>query len=531
MNSLLTPLQQREHLSREIDRLGNMLVTRWDRSLATHLQAPLVELGYFIHRDDGAEIGYEITRLTSLLQGWLLNEGNDPGQELRYGTLRHYLGSVTQLGVMSGQEPVRHDCPALLPPDEPQRLYLWLPRDFDAQTLQEQLSCYGFEVLVLHEAAKLAQALQQATPAAVVAYSEFTEPDPILTLAPTIRQFCPLILTSPQRDFHSRLKAVRAGGAGYLSWPLLAHELVDSLCFGDLGEKRDPLRVLIVDDMASIGGLYASVLEAHGVRTQSVAQPERVPEVLAQFRPDLILMDMYMPGCNGMELASVIRQQHLLDGIPIVFLSVEKSPQIQLDTLTLGVDGFLTKPVAPDELVLTAVGRARRYRKLRAYIINDSLTGLLNHSYLHAQLEYEILRARRDNKPLSLVMIDLDKFKNINDNYGHQIGDEVLVNLARFLRERLRRTDLIGRYGGEEFAIILPGTPVEQSGEIMRHLLHDFGQLCQRGPGATFYQTFSAGISSLATAQDSISLMQQADKMLYQAKRNGRNRVELKLAN
>jgi diguanylate cyclase (GGDEF)-like protein len=115
---------------------------------------------------------------------------------------------------------------------------------------------------------------------------------------------------------------------------------------------------------------------------------------------------------------------------------------------------FLTKPVAPEELVVTVINRARRYRKLRSYIINDSLTGLLNHSHLYAQLEYEVLRAKRDQRALSLVMLDLDHFKAINDTYGHPAGDEVLVNLARFLKERLRRSDLISRYGGEEFAIV-----------------------------------------------------------------------------
>ncbi|MBV8680465.1 MAG: diguanylate cyclase [Aquitalea sp.] len=401
-----------------------------------------------------------------------------------------------------------------------------MPPSEKAHNLAEQLSCYGFLVRTMHQASKLAQALQEATPAAVVAYTEFSPTDPIFALADTIRGLCPLLFSSPRYDFEARVQAVRSGASGFLAWPLLAHELIDSLSFGDLGEKRDPLRVMIVEDMASLAGLYANVLNRHGVDALQVTEPARVLDSIVQFRPDLILMDMYMPECNGMELAQIIRQQRLLDGIPILFLSVEKRQSIQLDTLTLGIDGFLTKPVAPDELVVTVINRARRYRKLRSYMINDSLTGLLNHSHLYAQLEYEVLRAKRDGRALSLVMLDLDHFKTINDTYGHPAGDEVLVNLARFLKERLRRSDLISRYGGEEFAIVLPGTQTKDAVRIMDALRQAFAQIEQRSGQQTFCQTFSVGVSSLASATDTTQLVQQADDMLYLAKNRGRNRIE-----
>ncbi|OHX14946.1 diguanylate cyclase response regulator [Chromobacterium sphagni] len=401
-----------------------------------------------------------------------------------------------------------------------------MPVGIDAGPLQRQLACFGFEVTLLSQAAKLARALQEATPVAVVAFSEFADNDPIIQLAPAVSSTCPLVLTSPRRDFPVRLAATRLGACGLLDWPLQANQLVDLLRFGDISERRDPLRVLIVEDMASLAGLYTQVLAAHGVEATSETNPEKVPERIEQLSPDLILMDMYMPQCNGIELAKVIRQQRLLDGIPIVFLSVEKRQVVQLDALTLGIDGFLTKPVAPEELVVTVINRARRYRKLRSYIANDSLTGLLNHSHLHGQMDSGILRARRDSLPLSLAMLDLDYFKRINDTYGHQAGDQVLLNLARFLKERLRRTDLVGRYGGEEFAIVLGGMPIMRAHQIMDSLRQDFSQLEQQAENRSFRQTFSVGISSLQTAEDSISLVQQADEMLYRAKEEGRNRVE-----
>ncbi|MGC0152918.1 diguanylate cyclase [Chromobacterium vaccinii] len=517
---------QRVHLAREIDRIGYMLVSRWEQPLAAHLLSLVLRLEELVLGVGLGDIAAEARTLAGLLQQWLQQPQAPPSEQQRYGLLRHHLGIVSQLGLMERQTGAAGLDASPASADGNARLYMWLPPDLDAGSLQRQLACFGFEATMLSQAAKLARALQAATPAAVVAFTEFAGGDPIVQLAPAISSSCPLVLTSPRRDFPARLEAVRLGACGFLDWPLQVNRLVDLLSFGDIGERRDPLRVLIVEDMASLAGLYTRVLSEHGVEACSETHPEKVPELIERLNPDLILMDMYMPQCNGIELAKVIRQQRLLDGIPIVFLSVEKRQAVQLDALTLGIDGFLTKPVAPEELVVTVINRARRYRKLRSYIANDSLTGLLNHSHLHGQLENAVLRAQREAKPLSLAMLDLDYFKAINDTYGHQAGDQVLLNLARFLKERLRRTDLVGRYGGEEFAIVLSGTPPDKARQMMDSLRRDFGQIEQRAESRAFRQTFSVGISSLATADDAISLVQQADEMLYRAKAGGRDRVE-----
>ncbi|WP_236250691.1 sensor domain-containing diguanylate cyclase [Chromobacterium phragmitis] len=517
---------QRIHLAREIDRIGYMLVSRWERPLAAHLLSLVTRMETLVRTVSLNELAKEARALAALLEEWLRQPEALPSEQERYGELRHQLGVVSQLGLMERQTGLA-SLDAMLPLDEqPSQLYMWLPEGLDDGRLQRQLACFGFEVTVLSQAAKLAKALQKQVPAAVVAFADFTHSDPVLQLAQAISSNCPLVITSPRRDFPARLEAVRLGASGFLDWPLQANQLVDMLSFGDIGERRDPLRVLIVEDMASLAGLYTRVLAAHGVEAVSETNPEKVPERIEHLNPDLILLDMYMPQCNGIELAKVIRQQRLLDGIPILFLSVEKRQNVQLDALTLGIDGFLTKPVAPEELVVTVVNRARRYRKLRSYIANDSLTGLLNHSHLHGQLESAILRARRAGQPLSLAMLDLDFFKQVNDSYGHQAGDEVLLNLARFLKERLRRTDLVGRYGGEEFAIVLAGTPADKARRMLDALRQDFCLLEQGAGARAFRQSFSVGISSLASADSATQLVQQADEMLYRAKAAGRNRVE-----
>jgi diguanylate cyclase (GGDEF)-like protein len=182
---------------------------------------------------------------------------------------------------------------------------------------------------------------------------------------------------------------------------------------------------------------------------------------LADFQPDLIILDMYMPACTGTELAKVIRHNDRYVSVPIIYLSAEDDLDKQLDAMSEGGDDFLTKPIKPRHLITTVRNRAARARNLKARMVRDSLTGLYNHTHILQLLEDCSFRARRENKPLSFAMLDIDHFKRVNDSHGHPMGDRVIKSLALFLKQRLRKTDFIGRYGGEEFAIVMPDTDLE----------------------------------------------------------------------
>ena len=155
-----------------------------------------------------------------------------------------------------------------------------------------------------------------------------------------------------------------------------------------------------------------------------------------------------------MELARVIRQQDKFHSVPIIYLSAEDDINKQLHAMSLGGDDFLTKPINPKHLTSTIHNRGRRARSLLALMIRDSLTGLYNHTHTLYLLETEIAKASQNGTKLTFAMLDIDFFKKINDSYGHPIGDRVLKSLSLFLKQRLRKTDHIGRYGGEEFAIV-----------------------------------------------------------------------------
>jgi len=259
-----------------------------------------------------------------------------------------------------------------------------------------------------------------------------------------------------------------------------------------------------------------------------VSDPQQLLKQLADFHPDLVLMDMYLPGCTGDELARIIRQMESFVGLPIVFLSVESDFDRQLSAMGLGGDEFLTKPILPAQLVSVVGSRVRHYRKLRALMVQDSLTGLANHSRLQQALETEVARAVRQKIPLALVMIDIDYFKQVNDRFGHPVGDRVLQGLARFLRQRLRQSDVVARYGGEEFAVVMSNTDGANALMVTERLRSHFATLVHESDNAeSFSVTFSAGVAALTAQSTARALLLAADRNLYSAKERGRNCVVL----
>ncbi|MCW8891348.1 MAG: diguanylate cyclase, partial [Sedimenticola sp.] len=213
--------------------------------------------------------------------------------------------------------------------------------------------------------------------------------------------------------------------------------------------------------------------------------------------------------------------------VPILFLSVETERQRQLEALQTGADDFLTKPIRPKELVTAVKMRAWRARILRWMMVRDSLTGLFNHAVIMERLSNSCALAKRQAHPLSVGMIDIDHFKRINDTFGHSTGDKVLVSFSRLLRERLRGTDIIGRYGGEEFLVILPDTSVDQAVQVLDEVRIAFASTQFSADGECFSATLSAGIAEFPNVASATGLLDAADKALYQAKEQGRNRILL----
>ncbi len=334
----------------------------------------------------------------------------------------------------------------------------------------------------------------------------------------------PMAFLSHYADLEARLEAVRAGGVAFFPKPLDLGALLDTLDQLQAHQLQEPLRVLVVEDDPLTAAFCARILEGAGMRTAVVRDPMAVMEPLVEHRPDVLLMDVYMPGCSGLELASVIRQQSAYVSLPIVYLSAEQHLRRQLEALARGAEDFLTKPVSPVHLISIVTTRALRGRQLRNLLVRDSLTGLLNHVHLKDKLRLEVARSARAGSPLAFAMLDLDGFKAVNDTHGHASGDRVLKNLARILQRRLRRTDVSGRWGGDEFAVILPDTPLPVALRVMDEIRTRFAGLPQEVGRETVRVTLSCGIAAYPGFSDPPGLVDAADQALYAAKRLGRDR-------
>ncbi|MFQ3282401.1 diguanylate cyclase, partial [Reinekea sp.] len=215
------------------------------------------------------------------------------------------------------------------------------------------------------------------------------------------------------------------------------------------------------------------------------------------------------------------------DAIPILYLSAESDIEKQLDAVGLGGDDFLTKPVPKEVLISTVRNRCRRHRGLRDQMIRDGLTGLFDHNHILEVLSNELNQAKTNDQPFCFAMIDLDRFKSVNDIYGHSMGDRVIRALALYMRQRFRITDTVGRYGGEEFALVLPNTNAENALKLLEEVRRGFEQLVHQDGQHQIRVTFSCGIAQLQADDDGSTLSQRADQALYKAKDAGRNRVEV----
>lgn len=410
-------------------------------------------------------------------------------------------------------------------------VYLWPGDSRDLQEAARQLGYYGYQVIMVDTPAQLVADSATHPPTCILVdcslvYEQSAE---FKTELIALAQRIPIACMSDSSDIAARLEAVRIGCQAYFTRPLDATSLLDTLDRLSAPPQAEAGKVLIIDDSPSLAAFYAANLAEAGFLCQVVTDPLKSLDALIEQPPELILLDMNMPGASGQEIAMVIRQQDAYLSIPIVFLSAESDVGRQREAMSLGGDEFLQKPIQPEHLVSAVRSRVIRYRSLRALMVRDSLTGLLNHTSYKERLRAEVARAKRQNKPVSVAIIDIDHFKNVNDTYGHQVGDRVIKNLSRLLRQRLRGADIIGRYGGEEFAVTLPDTPLYLAVSVINDLRESFAAIEQHAGSATFQNTFSAGVAEFSLRQpqysDSEALIKASDEALYVSKHAGRNRV------
>ncbi|GGY71821.1 hypothetical protein GCM10007071_18510 [Marinobacter zhanjiangensis] len=339
----------------------------------------------------------------------------------------------------------------------------------------------------------------------------------------------PVLCLAGHDSFEKRYWAAEAGAEGFFSEPLDFPRLADSI-ERLVSERRYRLsgRVLIVEDDSDLAEHYRLVLESSGVEVRLVSDTRHLMQDLAEFQPDIVLMDVNLAGRSGITLARLIRFEPRWLSLPIIYLSSEDDPESQLVAMSEGADEFLSKPITDDYLVRSVLHRCHRARQLSELMNRDSLTGLLKHALVKQQVHKELASCRRLGYRSCVAMVDLDHFKQVNDTWGHGCGDRVIKALANLLKNRLRETDVIGRYGGEEFVVVLPGCDVGQAQSVIEGIGRSFSELLFFGNDEdSFSVTLSAGIAALNDFSDGDVALEAADQALYQRKSAGRNGVSV----
>lgn len=305
------------------------------------------------------------------------------------------------------------------------------------------------------------------------------------------------------------------------------------------GESADQTAlILVVDDNPDNLEIISTRLRYRGYDVVTAERGDQAIEQVHEHRPDLMLLDIMMPDLDGYEVARLIRADADIPYLPIIVVTARDSTEDKVTGLDAGADDYLTKPINFPELEARVRSMLRikrlqdqleeKNRELEHLSISDGLTGLYNHRHLHELLQDEFERSLRTEEPVSVVMFDLDRFKQINDTYGHQAGDKVLQELADILRDTAREIDQLGRYGGEEFLAILPDSDPDAGvtfAERVRETVE--GQKFDIQTDSPLDMTISAGVAAYPhdDPDGPRRLVYYADQALYSAKNSGRNRV------
>jgi two-component system cell cycle response regulator len=291
--------------------------------------------------------------------------------------------------------------------------------------------------------------------------------------------------------------------------------------------------LLIVDDDMHVRDTMHEFMQMSGFEAIVAESAEDALGVLANTPVDVVITDIMLPGLDGLDLTDRIKRTWDIDVIVMTGYSAQYS---YAEAINKGASDFVFKPVRLDELLLRLkrVLKERRLTHERLHMldelkklsITDGLTQLYNSRYFYDQLKGEIERFKRYGHQLSLLLLDIDHFKDFNDTFGHLEGDKILVRIGRIIRSCLRKMDTAYRYGGEEFTIILPGTPGEEAMTVAERLRAAVAaEDLRRGENPRSVITISIGVTQYCHEEPISSFVQRADQAMYRSKASGRNRV------
>jgi two-component system, cell cycle response regulator len=301
-------------------------------------------------------------------------------------------------------------------------------------------------------------------------------------------------------------------------------EVMRQICA--VSEMEEKAGILVIDDDPYITDLLETVLAATNREVYSAASAKAAEALLEEKRVSLILLDLILPDTDGRNFLVRLKERPATASVPVIVLSAKLGAQPKTECFALGADAYYEKPFEVETICAAVSSWLYRTEGNLRESRRDSLTGLPNRAaFREAYLRNVSLAARR-KEPVSVAILDLDRFKFINDTFGHAKGDEVLRAAAGLLSGALRKSDLLARWGGEEFAALFPNTGVEGAGNAVRKALEALSAHTFKAAGGRSFQvSFSAGVSEIAPGMEVEEAVAEADRFLYLAKAQGRNAV------
>jgi diguanylate cyclase (GGDEF)-like protein len=285
--------------------------------------------------------------------------------------------------------------------------------------------------------------------------------------------------------------------------------------------------ILVIDDQLLIRKMINKILDDLG-KIEDADNGKTGIEKAKELRPDLIVLDVTMEGMDGFETCKLLKEDAETRDIPVIFLTGHDNVQVEERALDAGAVDFIKKPISPKILhrrVRNVLRLQDANRRLEVLARTDPLTGANNRRHFMETGNAEVQRMQRYNSSFTVMMLDIDHFKSVNDNYGHDVGDDALKATVKVLEKALRVEDTLGRLGGEEFAIILPETNKFNAAIVAERIRVSVSEIVVDTDKGPLSFTVSTGVSDSSNGPDFDAILKCADEALYQAKEGGRNRV------
>lgn len=336
----------------------------------------------------------------------------------------------------------------------------------------------------------------------------------------------PVLVVTDQSRVEDRLEVARLGGRAFLQKPVRPAQIIEAVLQVLQGVQTTEAKIMVVDDDPQIISLVKHFLEPWGMKTIALSDSQRFWETLEVSSPDLLILDIELPHLSGIELCQVVRNDPRWNSLPVLFLTAHTGPDIVHQVFAAGADDYISKPIVGPELVTRILNRLERIQLLRNMAETDPLTGVANRRKSITEFDKFLHLCQLHGQPMCLAMLDLDRFKQVNDRHGHAMGDAVLRQFGKLLLRTFRSEDIVARWGGEEFVVGMYGLNKDAGAQRLSELLQVLhGEPLVIGE-ERLYLTFSGGVAQYPEDGKTVdALYRCADHALYQAKTAGRDRI------